>query len=91
MLCYHTGHGLSAILIGMVAFFLKGRLSSVAAGFLPTFSVYTELLIGLSLIVIGALGIKEAMGYEAAHVGQSLSAAKTPNKVSVSGTWCSGA
>lgn len=76
-----AGHGLSAVLIGMVAFFLKGRLSGVAQGWLPAFSTYTELLIGLSLIVIGALGIKEAAGFEAAHAGQSLSAAKTPQKV----------
>jgi hypothetical protein len=75
------GHGLSAILMGAVAFFLKGRLSSsFSHGFLPKFSLYTELLIGLSLVVIGVLGIKEAASYDVAGL-QSLSSAKSPPKV----------
>ena len=61
---YCKGHGISAIIMGMVAFFLKGRLSSYTTNFLPKFSLYTEVLIGVSLIVIGLLGLKEAASFE---------------------------
>lgn len=49
--------------MGMAAFFLKGRLSS--HHLLPKLSLYTEVLIGASLIVIGLLGLKEAANFEA--------------------------
>lgn len=52
--------------MGMVAFFLKGRIShSLHTNILPKFSLYTEVLIGISLIVIGLLGIKEASSFVA--------------------------
>jgi nucleoid-associated protein YgaU len=40
--------------------------------------MYTELLIGLSLVAIGALGIKEALAFDVQAEAQSLSAAKAP-------------
>lgn len=49
--------------MGMAAFFLKGRLSS--HHLLPKLSLYTELLIGVSLIAIGLLGLKESAHFEA--------------------------
>lgn len=51
--------------MGMVAFFLKGRLSSYShSALLPKLSLYTEVLIGVSLIIIGLLGLKEAASFE---------------------------
>ena len=63
------GHGISAIIMGMVAFFLKGRLSSYShSTLIPKLSLYTEVLIGVSLIIIGLLGLKEAASFEAPAV-----------------------
>ncbi len=63
------GHGISAIIMGMVAFFLKGRLSSYShSTLIPKLSLYTEVLIGVSLIVIGLLGLKEAAAFHAPKV-----------------------
>ena len=52
------GHGVSAIFIGLCAFFLKGRMSTQFV-VLQKLSKYTEAAVGLSLFVIGAIGIKE--------------------------------
>lgn len=49
--------------MGMAAFFLKGRLSS--HHLLPKLSLYTEVLIGASLIIIGLLGLKESAAFHA--------------------------
>jgi cytochrome c biogenesis protein CcdA len=63
------GHGISAIIMGMVAFFLKGRFSSYShSTLIPKLSLYTEVLIGVSLIIIGLLGLKEAASFEAPAV-----------------------
>lgn len=76
------GHGVSATIIGILAFALKNTfknnmgsgLKSVLAGA----SHVTEIAVGLSLILIGIMGIKEAREWEDEIDGvmpQSLSAA----------------
>lgn len=52
------GHGVSAIFLGMCAFFLKGRMSEQFS-ILQKMGKYTEAAVGLSLFVIGAIGVKE--------------------------------
>ena len=52
------GHGVSAIFLGLCAFFLKGRMSSQFS-FFQRLSKYTEAAVGVSLFIIGAIGIKE--------------------------------
>lgn len=59
--------------MGMAAFFLKGRLSS--HHLLPKLSLYTEVLIGASLIVIGLLGLKESAAF---HAEPALATAGAP-------------
>lgn len=76
------GHGVSATILGVLAFALKNRLSSVGGGvtdILHGASSAMEIAVGASLVVIGLLGIKEAREWEAEIEGgspaQSLSAA----------------
>jgi len=52
------GHGVSAIFLGICAFFLKGRMSSKFR-FLQQLSTLAESAVGVSLLAIGFLGIKE--------------------------------
>jgi len=68
------GHGVSATLLGLTAFALKTTLNSK---WLRATSHVTELAVGLSLIVIGVLGWKEAQE-EPEMTLQSLSAAAAP-------------
>jgi hypothetical protein len=73
------GHGVSATLIGVVAFGLKNSVKKQVnknAGmklFMSSASHLTEVAIGLSLVVIGIMGIKEAREFTVAP--QSLSSA----------------
>jgi hypothetical protein len=76
------GHGLSATIIGVLAFALKSTFkNSMGSGLknvLAGASHVTEIAVGLSLIVIGIMGIKEAREWEDEIDGvqpQSLSAA----------------
>lgn len=75
------GHGLSATIIGVLAFGLKNqiqrapRIKSLLAGA----SHVTEIAVGLSLILIGVMGIREAREWEEEVQPQSLSAAATPD------------
>lgn len=77
------GHGVSATIIGVVAFALKNKLknnmSSGLAKFLSGMSHLTEVAVGLSLILIGVMGIREAREWKEEIVDgnqpQSLSAA----------------
>lgn len=52
------GHGVSAIFLGLCAFFLKGRMSSKFM-FLQKLSTLAESAVGVSLLAIGCIGIKE--------------------------------
>lgn len=80
------GHGVSATLLGVVAFFLKNTFSGSAGGArvkraLAGMSHVTEIAVGLSLILIGVMGIREAREWQEEMQGvqpQSLSAAAAP-------------
>lgn len=76
------GHGVSATIIGVLAFALKNKLqNNIGTGFktfLSGLSHVTEIAVGLSLILIGVMGIREAREWEEEIDGvqaQSLSAA----------------
>jgi len=76
------GHGISATLIGITAFGLKNRLrSSMTVGLkqvLARASHATELAVGISIVLIGIMGIREAKEWEEEIEGgvpQSLSSA----------------
>jgi hypothetical protein len=74
------GHGVSATLLGITAFFLKSRMANMSSlqSILTRASSVTEIAVGLSLVIIGLMGIKEAREWESEIDGvqpQSLSAA----------------
>ena len=76
------GHGVSATLLGVVAFFFKNTMHSRMGGggskVLTSLGQMTELAVGLSLLLIGAMGLKEAREWKeeiASPPPQSLSAA----------------
>mmetsp|Transcript_11064 Transcript_11064/g.20679 ORF Transcript_11064/g.20679 Transcript_11064/m.20679 type:complete len:318 (+) Transcript_11064:469-1422(+) len=60
------GHGVSATILGLTAFGLKNRVSSMPAikGLLIGASSAMEVAVGASLIFIGLLGIKEAKNFD---------------------------
>ena len=62
------GHGVSATIIGVLAFGLKNKLKNNMSTGLKTFlsgmSHVTEIAVGLSLILIGIMGIREAREWE---------------------------
>ena len=76
------GHGVSATILGVLAYALKTTFSSNmsprTSALLGGLSHVTEVAVGLSLILIGVMGIKEAREWEDEIDGvqpQSLSAA----------------
>lgn len=74
------GHGVSATILGLTAFALKSTLNSLSTGsaikkFLSGASHVTEIAVGLSLVLIGIMGIKEAREWQQEPAVQSLSAA----------------
>lgn len=73
------GHAASVILLGVCAFALKNHLNKFAStpALLHGVSSAMEIAVGLSLVVVGALGIKESREWKAeiAVPAQSLSAA----------------
>ena len=77
------GHGVSATILGISAYALKTSFNSRAAAtgfkkFLDGASHVTEVAVGLSLVIIGVMGIREAREWEEEIDGvqpQSLSAA----------------
>lgn len=74
------GHGLSATILGAVAFALKNRLPEKMSGLLHGASSTMEIIIGISLLLIGFIGIKESREWQneiQAGTPQSLSAAAT--------------
>ncbi len=61
------GHGLSAVILGMSAYFLKDRLlSDVKLMHLSKLSHLAESAVGISLLLIGLLGVKECLAEGAA-------------------------
>jgi len=81
------GHGVSATIIGVLAFALKNRLSNVGGGvssLLNGASSALEIAVGGSLIVIGLMGMKEAREWKVEleePPTQSLSAAVVTSDV----------
>lgn len=74
------GHGVSATVLGAMAYFLKSRLAGMTGvkSILHKASHITEIAVGLSLVVIGLMGFKEAREWESDDIpAQSLSAAAT--------------
>eukprot|EP00538_Stauroneis_constricta_P000896 CAMPEP_0119562668 /NCGR_PEP_ID=MMETSP1352-20130426/21193_1 /TAXON_ID=265584 /ORGANISM="Stauroneis constricta, Strain CCMP1120" /LENGTH=309 /DNA_ID=CAMNT_0007611117 /DNA_START=34 /DNA_END=963 /DNA_ORIENTATION=+ len=74
------GHGVSATMLGVMAFGLKAQVQKAPAlrSILSGASHVTEIAVGLSLIVIGAMGIREAREWEeeaSSATAKSLSAA----------------
>ena len=75
------GHGVSATILGVLAFGLKAQVQKAPGvkAVLAGASHVTEIAVGLSLILIGAMGIREAREWEDEMVTygepQSLSAA----------------
>jgi hypothetical protein len=53
------GHGCSAMLIGLVAYLLKGEISQ-RIPFIQQMSQFSEKVVGISLVAIGFLGILES-------------------------------
>lgn len=78
------GHGVSAIILGVLAFGLKAQVRKAPGvkALLTGASHVMEIAVGLSLVVIGAMGIKEAREWEEENptpqTANSLSAAASP-------------
>ena len=80
------GHGLSATILGVLAFGLKAQVSKAPGiqSILGKASHVMEIAVGLSLILIGAMGIREAREWEEENMplpktANSLSAAASPD------------
>lgn len=58
------GHGISATIVGITAFFLKNRLSGGVVRVLSGASSLMDLAVGLSLVAIGVLGLREALEWK---------------------------
>mmetsp|Transcript_18178 Transcript_18178/g.26908 ORF Transcript_18178/g.26908 Transcript_18178/m.26908 type:complete len:299 (-) Transcript_18178:5-901(-) len=69
------GHGISATIMGVAAFFAKNRLKSMGH-LLHGANMALDICVGASLILIGIMGIKEARDFEVP--ARSLSAAASP-------------
>lgn len=57
------GHGITASIIGLFAFFLKGKVSSKFK-FLERLSGLADSAVGISLLAIGLIGVKESLGQD---------------------------
>jgi hypothetical protein len=53
------GHGISAMILGLAAFYLKGQIGG-SFSFLEKLSSFAELAVGLSLLLIGGMGARES-------------------------------
>lgn len=81
-----TGHGISATILGLLAFGLKNRFTTMpgVSNLLQGASSVMEVAIGASLVVIGLLGMKEARDWKEEMetvVPKTLSAAATEQGV----------
>jgi len=77
------GHGVSATILGVLAFGLKAQVQKAPGikSILAGASHVMEIAVGLSLILIGAMGIREAREWEDEMIAQpqSLSSAVSPD------------
>ena len=55
------GHGIGAALVGALAFAVRGALN------IDAFSVYMEAVVGVSIVIIGANGVREAREWASEH------------------------
>jgi len=70
------GHGIGAGLVGMLAFAVRGALN------LELFSSYMEAAVGISIMIIGANGIRESREWASEeHVKDELEVAKRRTRV----------
>lgn len=58
-----VGHGISAFTIGLTAFFLKGQFAGRFA-VMKQLATAAESVVGLSILLIGLIGVKEALSPE---------------------------
>ena len=72
------GHGLSAMIIGASAYFLKDQMTAQFA-IMKKLAVFAEVAVGLSLLLIGLLGIKENRAIEAEAAAEAASVAANSN------------
>jgi len=79
------GHGVSATILGLCAFGLKNRISHIqsVSNLLHGASSFMELAVGLSLVFIGVLGIKEAREWVDVPTKSLSAAAVSPADSSV--------
>lgn len=86
-LLWGLGHGVSVTILGVLGYALKSQFHRApgAKAMLTGVSAIMEVAVGLSLIVIGAMGLKEAREWAKeidSLPAHSLSAAVSPNEVS---------
>eukprot|EP00640_Fibrocapsa_japonica_P004042 CAMPEP_0113950770 /NCGR_PEP_ID=MMETSP1339-20121228/82493_1 /TAXON_ID=94617 /ORGANISM="Fibrocapsa japonica" /LENGTH=225 /DNA_ID=CAMNT_0000958737 /DNA_START=123 /DNA_END=800 /DNA_ORIENTATION=- /assembly_acc=CAM_ASM_000762 len=58
------GHGVSGLMMGLFAFLVKDKLNLNKSPMISNLSTWTEILVGLSLILIGFLGVKESRSFD---------------------------
>lgn len=85
-LLWGMGHGVSVTILGVLGFALKSQFQRAAgaSALLNGVSQLMEIAVGLSLIVIGAMGLREAKEWAEeidSMPAHSLSAAVSPNEV----------
>jgi len=76
------GHALSAMAMGMVAFFIKEK-SFTSSGWMAKLAFGVDIAIGLSLVVIGFLSLQEAKGRDfKADINEAANEVKASEKQS---------
>jgi len=77
------GHALSAMAMGLVAFFIKEK-SFTSSGWLAKLAFGVDIAIGLSLVVIGFLSLQEAKSHDfRKDVGDAATQAASPKQSAV--------
>merc|ERR1712194_376661 len=84
------GHGVSVTILGVLGFALKSQFQRApgAKAMLTGVSQFMEVMVGLSLVLIGAMGLREAKEWAEeidSLPAHSLSAAVSPNEVTSAG------
>jgi len=89
-LLWALGHGVSVTILGVLGFALKSQFQRApgAKAMLTGVSQFMEVMVGLSLVLIGAMGLREAKEWAEeidSLPAHSLSAAVSPNEVTSAG------
>ena len=53
-----TGHGLTASVMGLICFLLRGRV--ISDDFFVSFAYFTDFAVGITLMIIGVMGLNES-------------------------------